>query len=432
MERIDALRVRKPSLIASAAVIALALIAAPSSRMVTAREDRSLKIGVLTDLSGRLYPYGLALENGFALGIEYATGGTSQAAGRPVEVMVRDYADDTALAAAQARELIEVEGAEILVGAPSSAVTLGLIDIAANYGVILMAGPAADPRITGEFFRPTTFRACPNAYQDALGAATWAVEHVGTGYIQLAPQHAYGRGWVAAFDYAFEAKGATFVRDAICAPTDTTTFVPYLRQVINSGADGVIVTWAGASTNALFRQAVELGLGTDPDKPAILTDFDSNVVVSAFAAPSQIGSVGPIAYHYALPDNPVNDWLVEHHRAEYDDVPDLFAECGFATAQALVAGIDKAGGSTRPEDLIPALEGLQWDGPKGGYTLRAEDHQALAPMYVVRLANIDDPDQKFYELVAEVSAEDSAPPCESGTERSSDVLDCTPLADRVP
>ncbi len=32
-----------------------------------------------------------------------------------------------------------------------------------------------------------------------------------------------------------------------------------------------------------------------------------------------------------------------------------------------------------------------------------------------RLANLDDPGQKYYELVAEVAAEEAAPPCESVT-----------------
>jgi branched-chain amino acid transport system substrate-binding protein len=318
------------------------------------------------------------------------------------------------------------------VGAPSSGVTQGLIDIAAEYGVILMAGPAADPRITGEFFKPTTFRACRNSYQDAFDIASWAVENVGTRYIQLAPDYAFGYGSAAAFDYAFTLRGAEFVAPTIFAPTDTTEFTPYLQQVIDSGADGVIITWAGASAINLFQQATELGLGVDPDKPAIITGFNSNDIVKAFADESQIGNIGLIVYHYTAPKTEINDWLVQRHKEVYNDVPDLFTECGFATAQALVYGVEKAGGSTLPEDLIPALEGLTWEGPKGTYTIRPEDHQALMPMYVVRLVNLDDPDQAYYELVAEVSAEDAAPPCESGADRSSETLDCTPLAQRTP
>lgn len=419
---------RKRTLMALLLVLALAVGMVPAR----AQEGEPLKIGLLTDLSAVLQLYGVELQNGLMLGLEYATDGTMTVAGRPIEVIVRDYANDAELAATQARELIEVEGVEILVGAPSSGVTQGLIDIAAEYGVILLAGPAADPRITGEFFKPTTFRACRNSYQDAFDIASWAVENVGTRYIQLAPDYAFGYGSAAAFDYAFTLRGAEFVAPTIFAPTDTTEFTPYLQQVIDSGADGVIITWAGASAINLFQQATELGLGVDPTKPAIITGFNSNDIVKAFADESQIGNIGLIVYHYTAPKTEINDWLVQRHKEVYNDVPDLFTECGFATAQALVYGVEKAGGSTLPEDLIPALEGLTWEGPKGTYTMRPEDHQALMPMYVVRLANLDDPDQAYYELIAEVSAEDAAPPCESGADRSSETLDCTPLAQRTP
>lgn len=418
----------KRTLMALLLVLALAVGMVPAH----AQEGEPLKIGLLTDLSAVLQLYGVELQNGLTLGLEYATDGTMTVAGRPIEVIVRDYANDAELAATQARELIEVEGVEILVGAPSSGVTQGLVDIADEYGVILLAGPAADPRITGEFFKPTTFRACRNSYQDAFDIASWAVENVGTRYIQLAPDYAFGYGSAAAFDYAFTLRGAEFVAPTIFAPTDTTEFTPYLQQVIDSGADGVIITWAGASAINLFQQATELGLGVDPNKPAIITGFNSNDIVKAFADESQIGNIGLIVYHYTAPKTEINDWLVQRHKEVYNDVPDLFTECGFATAQALVYGVEKAGGSTLPEDLIPALEGLTWEGPKGTYTMRPEDHQALMPMYVVRLANLDDPDQAYYELIAEVSAEDAAPPCESGADRSSETLDCTPLAQRTP
>ena len=64
----------------------------------------------------------------------------------------------------------------------------------------------------------------------------------------------------------------------------------------------------------------------------------------------------------------------------------------------------KASGSSFDTDQLSA----QW---KGTYYLRPGDHQALVPMYVAQLTNLDDPDQKYYELLSEVSAFDAAPPC---------------------
>ena len=60
--------------------------------------------------------------------------------------------------------------------------------------------------------------------------------------------------------------------------------------------------------------------------------------------------------------------------------------------------------------MIPVLEGMIFEGPKGTYAIRPSDHQALVPMYIARLANLDDPDQKFYDLLAEVPANQIIPP----------------------
>jgi branched-chain amino acid transport system substrate-binding protein len=311
-----------------------------------------------------------------------------------VEILIRDYANDADIAAQQARELIEVDGVEVLVGAPSSGVTAGLQQIATDFETVLMMGPAAAASLTSTTYNDFSFRACRNSYHDAYTIAAWAIENVGDTYVQLAADYAFGQSSVLAFEQAFTELGATFAREPIYAPLDTTDFTPYVQEVLDSGADGVITTWAGASSITLFQQYRELGV------------FD------------QMASIGLIVYHWSLPDNEINDYLVGNHIARYHDVPDLFTECGFASAQAIVYGIEKAlengadgVDATLPENLIPALEGLEWDGPKGHYTLRAEDHQALLPNYVVKLVTLTGRYQAFYELVQEVGPADFTLPC---------------------
>jgi branched-chain amino acid transport system substrate-binding protein len=88
--------------------------------------------------------------------------------------------------------------------------------------------------------------------------------------------------------------------------------------------------------------------------------------------------------------------------------------------------LDATGGDTDPTALIPALEGLRFDGPKGEYYIRPEDHQALQPMYIIEVVD-QNPEEPFayFRLVREVSGEDSAPPC-LAPGRSSDALECPP------
>jgi len=387
---------------------------------IAAQEGDPLVIGLLTDESGALTTYGYELEYGFKLGLLYAAGidladydnniddalAAVVVAGRPVEVVVRDNGSDADTAASQARELIEQQGAEILVGAPSSGVTLSLQQIALDNDVLLFAAPGASPSITGDNFNVNTFRVCRNTFQDSLALASFATEGLGTDWVILAADYEFGRSSAEAFNAVLSGAGVNFVQDTIYAPLETNDFTSYLQQVLDSGADTLLPIWAGDTTVTLFQQLAELGVG---EQMNIVGAFNSNDIM-LLSDPSTVGTISWIVYHYTFPDNEINDVLIEGYQNVYDDYPDLFSECAFATAQAIVAAVEATDGDTLPEALIPALEGMIFEGPKGTYGIRPSDHQALVPMYIARLVNLDDPEQNFYELLAEVPASEIIPP----------------------
>jgi len=400
-------------LLVTALVLVLGVVGA-----VSAQEGDPLVIGLLTDQSGALTIYGFELEYGFKLGLLYAAGvnpadfasidealAAVTIAGRPVEVIVRDNGSNPDTAAQQARELVEQEGAEILVGAPSSGVMTGVQQVALDSDVILFAAPAASPAITGANFNVNTFRVCRNTFQDFLAFAPYATAEIGTNFSILAIDNDFGRASAGAAVATLGSAGITF-GEPIYAPLETTDFTPYLQQVLDSGADAMLPIWAGDSSITLFQQIAELGV---QDQMAVVAAFNSNDIVAA-SDPSTIGNVSWIVYHYSFPTNEINDWLVEQYQAVYADYPDLFSECSFATAQALVAAVEATEGDTLPESLIPELEGLVFEGPKGTYAIRPSDHQALVPMYIARLDNLDSETQEFYELLAEVPAAQIIPP----------------------
>jgi branched-chain amino acid transport system substrate-binding protein len=282
----------------------------------------------------------------------------------------------------------------------------GVQQVALDSDVLVFATPAASPAITGANFNVNTFRVCRNSFQDFLAFAPYATENIGQNFVILAIDADFGTSSAAAAQGVLGSAGITFVGDPILAPADTTDFTPYLQQVLNSGADAVLPIWAGDSSVTLFQQIAELGVG---DQLAIVSAFNSNDIVKA-SDPSNIGNISWIVYHYSFPQNEINDWLTAQYQAVYNDVPDLFSECAFATAQAIVKAVEATGGDTLPETLIPALEGMIFDGPKGVYGIRPSDHQALVPMYIAQLTNLDDPDQKYYDLLAEVPAAQIVPP----------------------
>jgi branched-chain amino acid transport system substrate-binding protein len=386
-----------------------------------AQDGEPLVIGVVTDQTTGLAIYGYELEFGFKLGMLYELGidpteyesidaalSEAVAGGRPIEIKVVNYEGDTDRAVSLARELIEVDGAEILVGAPSSGVTIALQQVAADNEVLLFAAPGASPAITGAGFHPNTYRVCRNTVQDSLALAAFAAEGLGEKWVILAADYDFGRSSAVAFEATLAAFGVEWVQAPIYAPLETTDFTPYLQEVLNSGAEVLLPIWAGDGAVTLYQQINELGVD---DSVVVVGAFNSNDVVAFASTDANIGNVSWIVYHYTFPQTEANDWLVEKHQAIYADYPDLFTECGFATAQAIVKAVNGSEGATLPEDLAPQLEGMTLESAKGTIYIRPGDHQALVPMYVAELVTYTDPEQKFYNLLAEVSAFDAAPPC---------------------
>lgn len=404
----------KSKLLVLLLVLALAL-----SAVVTA-QDNVLKIGVLTDQTSALANYGFEQVQGFEIGLEYATGGTMEIGGRPVEFIVRDNGSDAEQAASDARELIEVEGVEILFGTVSSGVTLGLKQVALENDIVLMMGPSAAGFLTialdeeQQSLLNNAFRACRTSTQDAFAFGSWALDNVGENYIIFAADYIFGQATAADYTAAFTNLGANFVQDTIYAPLDTTDFSSYAQEILDSGADGMVIAWAGSGIITLYQQFEELGVF---DEVYAVAPFSSTA--DLLGASPGIGSIGVGIYHHSLPDTEVNDYLIEMHQEKFDSMPDLFSECGFSTAQAIVYGVEKAiedgadpMDATFPEYLVPALEGLTWEGVKGDYELRAGDHQALMPMYLVELTDLN-VEEGFvtFDLIAEVLPEEYNLPC---------------------
>ncbi len=371
------------------------------------RGPQPIKIGVVTTRVGPLDYYGTMQVRGLELGIEYATQGSRQVAGRSIELIVEDDAGDPTTGGRKARELVEQQGVHILQGCVSSATTIVVAGIAEEYRRILLVEPAAADSITGEHLNRYVFRTAASVWQDAAAGGRYAVENLGRTFCFLAPDYIFGRQSSAAWRRVIEEHGGQTLAD-IFAPPDTTDFTPYLREVLDSGAEVLVQSWSGAGHGPLFSQMRDLGVFDKMKVTGGLGDREARHALGLDA----VGMVGICKYSYILPDNPVNAWLTEKHIQRHGEPPDLFTGGGFAAGVALVEALKRTGGDPDAEALIPVLEGMSFAGPKGAYTFRPQDHQALQPMYVVEMVKDPDPAHAWAipRLIQEVAPEATAPP----------------------
>jgi ABC-type branched-subunit amino acid transport system ATPase component/ABC-type branched-subunit amino acid transport system substrate-binding protein len=351
--------------------------------------------------------YGTMQVRGLELGIEYATQGSWRAAGRSIELIIEDDAGDPTTGARKARELIEQQEVDILQGGVSSATAIVLAGIADEYRRLLLVEPAAADSITGEHFNRYVFRTAVTVGQDAAAGGQYAVENLGQTFCFIAPDYAFGRQSTAAWKRVIEEHGGQTLAD-ILVPPDTTDFTPYLQEMLDSGADVVVQSWAGAGYRELFSQMRDLGVFEKMKVTGGLGDREARHALGM----DGVGMVGICKYSYVLPDNPINDWLTERHTERHGEPPDLFTGGGFAAGVALVEALKRTRGNPDADALIPVMEGMSFEGPKGTYTFRPQDHQALQPMYVVEMVEDPDPDHPWAipQLIQEIAPEESAPP----------------------
>jgi branched-chain amino acid transport system substrate-binding protein len=380
--------------------------------------DRPVRVGLITDGTGPLSIYGQHIIRSFMLGMEYSAGApgtagevftldqrnnTFQVEDCEIHVTVVDDGSNPENTATLARELIEVERVDILVGTVSSGATATLQGIALENQIPLIVAPAAANDITGRDFNEFTFRTSRNNYQDAINVCQYMTSLYDT-YVQIAPDYSFGWGGAQAFRDACSFYGGEFVADDIFAPADTTDFTPYLEQIMNSGAEAWVVTWAGGGFIPMMQGARDLGV---TDEMVMGTAYIDNVLMPAFFA-SAVGETSGILYHYTAPENPINDWMTEQTMARYNTPPDLFDADGFNAALFLVEALKATDGNTDGRTMIDAMGGLTFEGPKGTIYIRPEDHVAIQDMYIVKLLNVDDPQFRYYEIVDTTRPE---PPC---------------------
>ena len=324
-------------------------------------------------------------------GMEYASGAPGTEIGTnaysyqfgecEVQVLVRDDKGSAEETATVARELIEKDQVDMLVGTVSSGSTATLQEIAKESDKVLIVAPAAANDITGANFNEYTFRTSRENYQDFINLCEYLTTQYDK-FIQIAPDYSFGYGGAASARDACTKFGGEFVADDIFAPLDTTDFTPYMEQIADSGAEAWIVTWAGGGFVPMFQSAKELGVLDTMGMGASYFDNKTMAAIFGPVADKMTGQASGILYHYTAPDNAINDWLVEQVKARYNEPPDLFDADAMNAAFLAMNALAKTEGDTSSAALIKAMEGIEFDGPKGKISVRPEDHVAIQDMYL--------------------------------------------------
>lgn len=354
-----------------------------------------ITVGVITSETGALASYGKQYLDGFKAGLDYATDGTGEIGGTKITIDYRDDAGDPDTAVGAAKELIGA-GVNILAGSASSGVAAAVAEQAGQNKVLFISGPAAADVLTG--VNDYTFRSGRQSAQDVATAGTFLGDLTGKKITVLAQNSAFGQGNEAAVKAILGAKGATV--DSVLVAEDVTEFTPFAQQVLAGSPDLVFVAWAGATSGAMWQAMSQQGV---LDAVPVVTGLGDSATFGAYGEASEKIS---FLNHYfpGAPDNDVNTAMVDAVE-DAGGTPDLFTPDGFTAALMIVHAIEAGKGDV--DAMVAALEGYDFEGPKGALTVRASDHALIQDMYQVKL--VADAGGYAPELVETVPADEVAP-----------------------
>ncbi|GAA2012554.1 substrate-binding domain-containing protein [Microbacterium ulmi] len=396
------MRVTKKLLLGSVVATAALVLAAcaPSATTPSADETEGsgpaeITVGIITSETGPLAGYGKQYLDGFKAGLDYATDGTGEVDGTKITVEYKDDAGDPDKAVTVAKELIGA-GVNILAGTASSGVALKLAEQAEQNKVLYISGPAAVDALTG--INGYTFRSGRQSAQDVATAGTFLDDIEGKTITVFAQNTAFGQGNEAAVQAILGAKGATV--NSVLVAEDVTEFTPFAQQVLAGDPDLVFVAWAGATSGAMWQAMSQQGV------------LDAIPVVTGLGDAATFGAYGEASekirflnhYFPGANDNDVNEAMIDAIESA-GGTPDLFSPDGFNAALMIVHAIAEGKGDV--DAMVAALEGFEFEGPKGTTTVRASDHALIQEMYQVEL--VADGGGFVPELVDTAAADDVAP-----------------------
>jgi len=354
-------------------------LAAAGTPLTQAQQAKPFKVGLLTIKTGPLASPGKQFEDGLAglLDLRKRT-----IAGRKIELVVADTAAQPAQALIKARELVERDKVDVLVGPLAAFEAIAIGDYIRNNGVPTIIAAAAED-LTQRKASPWIMRASGSPAQGTYAMADYAAKTLKLKrVVTIADDLAYGHEALGGFLRVFEENGGKVVQ-RLWAPFNATDYGSYISQ-IKPGVDAVMAGFAGQNAVRFIRQFAEFGLKDKTRLLATLTMTDESLLRTM--GDEAVGILGCGPYTATLP-TPANKTMVDAMVRATGNVPGYYVSVGYTSGLVIEQALKDLGGKFETRnDLMRALRGVNVaEDPRGKVSF---DHygNVVADQQIFRVA----------------------------------------------
>ncbi|RXH02587.1 ABC transporter substrate-binding protein [Bradyrhizobium zhanjiangense] len=357
---------------------AFALLAGGMAHSALAQDIKIGEINSYSLLPAFTEPY----RKGWQLAVEQinAAGGIN---GKKLVVISKDDGGKPADAQTAANELVSSEGVAMLTGTFLSNIGLAVSDFANQKKVFFLAAEPLTDAITWSKGNKYTFRLRPSNYMQAAMLVEAASKLPAKRWATIAPNYEYGQSAVAVFKKLMSEKRPDIQWvDEQWPPQGKIDAGPVVQAVAAANPEAILNVTFGADLVKLVREGNTRGLFKGREVVSFLTGEPEYLDPLKDETPEGWIVTGYPWYSIKTPEH---DAFLKAYQAKYNDYPRLGSIVGYQTIKSAAAILAKAG-STDPEKLITAAEGLSMPSPFGEITFRKIDHQSTLGAYVGKTA----------------------------------------------
>ena len=259
-----------------AALVGIAWTVAPSSPSDAQGEISGgvVKLGVLTDETGVFSSLsGEGSIEATRMAVEDFGG---KAAGKPIEIIHADHQNKTDIGAAIARRWIDVDGVDVIIDVPHSAIVLAVQQLAKEKNRVLLVSTAGTADLTGKACSPVGVHWTWDTYAFAASSAKSIVQRGGDSWFFLTADFAFGHAMQRDATRFIEAAGGKVV-GSVSHPLNNADFASFLLQAQSSRAKVVALANGGTDMTNSIKQAAEFGIPQGGQRLAALAAFITDV-----------------------------------------------------------------------------------------------------------------------------------------------------------
>ncbi|MDB6178046.1 ABC transporter substrate-binding protein [Paracoccus sp. Z330] len=355
-----------------AALVATTMLTGPAA----AQDQETLKIGLIFTLSGPAAVLGEMGRDGFLLAAEQI----GDIGGLNTEIIVVDDEQKPDIAANKARELVERDEVDIVVGPIFSNILGAIQKPVTDSGAILISPNAGTSNFAGADCNRNFF---VTSYQndqmhEVMGA--YAQEQGYDNVFLLAPNYQAGKDSLAGFKNSYSGGFA----GEIFTQLGQLDYSAELAQIAAMQPDAVFAFMPGGMGVNLVKQYRQAGLDTIPFLSAFTVD-ESTLPAQQDAA------LGFFAGSNWAPDTdtPESKTFVAAYEEKYGKVPATYAMQAFDAANLIDGAIREAGGVQDKDALIAALETAPFTSVRGDFSF-GPNHYPIQDFYLTKVVQRED------------------------------------------